>query len=283
MANADVNSNRLLFAVLDADGWKDDIPRLVTGALQRQDRGHWSTTVANLWGSLAIERFSKKFEKDPVTGTTRAGFDGTTSAKSLDWQAAPSGGVLALDWPKPQPLVAGTKPVDASLTVAHSGGGKPWLTFTSKAAIPLKTPISTGYRITKTMTPTEEKVKGQVSRGDVWKIHVDVDAQADGTWVVISDPVPTGATILGSGLGRDSSIATADNQESGHAWLAYQERSFEAYRAYYRYVPKGTFSIEYSVRINNPGRFAMPATHVEAMYAPEIFGEVPNAALSVAP
>ena len=41
--------------------------------------------------------------------------------------------------------------------------------------------------------------------------------------------------------------------------------------------------IEYTVRLNNPGRFALPPTRVEAMYAPETFGELPNAAVEVAP
>ena len=35
------------------------------------------------------------------------------------------------------------------------------------------------------------------------------------TWVVVSDPVPGGATILGGGLGRDSQIATRGEQRSG--------------------------------------------------------------------
>ena len=52
---------------------------------------------------------------------------------------------------------------------------------------------------------------------------------------------------------------------------------WEAFRAYYRYLPKGSFSVEYTVRLNNPGTFGLPATHVEAMYAPEMFGEAPNA------
>ncbi|HMV22530.1 MAG TPA: hypothetical protein PKE50_14755, partial [Rhodocyclaceae bacterium] len=59
-------------------------------------------------------------------------------------------------------------------------------------------------------------------------------------------------------------------------WPAYVERTFSAYRAYYARVPKGSFSVEYTLRLNNAGDFALPATRVEAMYAPEVFGEVPN-------
>jgi len=157
------------------------------------------------------------------------------------------------------------------------------VTFTSKAAVPLQAPFSAGYRINKTVTPVQQKLKGVYSRGDVLRVRVEVDVQADATWVVVNDPVPGGATILGSGLGGDSIMDTASEQTDDSAWLAYQERTFEAFRAYYRYLPKGKFHIEYTVRLNNPGTFGLPPTRVEAMYAPEMFGEWPNAAVVVKP
>jgi hypothetical protein len=39
--------------------------------------------------------------------------------------------------------------------------------------------------------------------------------------------------------------------------------------------------MEYTVRLNNVGDFALPPTRVEAMYAPEMFGEAPNARVKV--
>ncbi|MCF8150667.1 MAG: hypothetical protein K9J80_07980, partial [Sulfuritalea sp.] len=59
-------------------------------------------------------------------------------------------------------------------------------------------------------------------------------------------------------------------------WPTYVERTFANFRAYYEVVPQGRFSIDYTVRINNTGEFALPPTRVEAMYAPDVFGEVPN-------
>ena len=103
------------------------------------------------------------------------------------------------------------------------------------------------------------------------------------TWVVVSDPVPGGATILGSGLGRDSAIATRTERQAGSAWSAFEERGFEAFRSYFEFMPRGKHVIEYTVRLNNPGRFGLPPSRVEAMYAPESFGESPNAALEVSP
>lgn len=281
MVNGDVNSTRILLAVMDRPGWKDDMPRLVTGTLQRQQHGHWSTTTSNAWGSVAMEAFSKRFEREPVQGTSKAGFEPGGAAQSLDWAKSPTGQTLAMGWPAG--FGVGGNKADTTLRVTHEGSGKPWLTFTSKAAVPITTPFSSGYRITKTVTPVEQKVPGQWSRGDVMRVRVDVDAQADMTWVVVNDPVPTGASMLGTGLGRDEQINRSGERQDGRVWLAYEERSFEAFRAYYRYVPKGQFTVEYTVRLNNPGTFGLPATRVEAMYSPEMFGESPNPTVSVKP
>jgi hypothetical protein len=281
MANGDVNSVRMVLGVLDKPAWKNDMPRLVTGTLQRHQFGSWSTTVANAWGTVAIEAFSRRFEKDPVSGNSRVAFEPGGNAQTLEWARHPEGGTLALGWP--QGFGVGGNKADTNVKVTHEGTGKPWVTFTSKAAVPVRAPFGSGYRITKTVTPVEQKVKGQYSRGDVLRVHLDIDVQADATWVVLNDPVPGGATILGNGLGRDSLIDARSEKDDDRGWLAYQERSFEAFRAYYRYLPKGSFSVEYTVRLNNPGTFGLPQTRVEAMYAPEMFGESPNAAVVVKP
>jgi uncharacterized protein YfaS (alpha-2-macroglobulin family) len=283
MANGDVNSVRLVLAVLARPGWQDDVPRIVTGTLQRQQAGRWSTTVANAWGSVAMEAFSKRFETVPVRGTTKAAFDAAAAAAAFDWSRNPAGGSLPLGWPAGLGAKGG-KP-EAVLAIDHDGGGKPWVTLSARAAVPVTAPFGSGYRIAKTLTPVTQKVAGKWSRGDVVRVHLDIDVQADATWVVVNDPIPGGAALLGSGLGQGGGeqIATGSEKTDERGWLAYQERSFEAFRAYYRYLPKGAFAIEYTLRLNNPGRFNVPQTHVEAMYAPEMFGEAPNPAWTVEP
>jgi len=94
MISGDVNANRALLAFLDADQWREDMPRLTRGALGRQHRGRWNTTVANAWGVLAMEKFSAKFESGPVTGQTQARLNEQRGA--LDWGRQAQGGVLEL-------------------------------------------------------------------------------------------------------------------------------------------------------------------------------------------
>lgn len=300
MVNGDVNTARLMLAVMDDAAWKDDMGRLANGFIARQQQGAWHTTTANLWGGLALDRFSAKFEATPVAGITKAALAAATASvdwrkveriKTTDASGAPNqatffgapaspgnlrGNSMFLPW-------AGTG--KDTLTVTHQGTGKPWLTLQSLAAVPLKAPFNAGYQIKKTITPVEQANKslpmGLYTRGDVIRISLEVNASTDMTWVVISDPVPGGATILGSGLGRDSQIATSGEKKTGSGWPAYEERSFEAFRSYYEYLPKGVVKMEYTVRLNNVGDFALPPSRVEAMYAPEMFGEVPNARIKV--
>jgi uncharacterized protein YfaS (alpha-2-macroglobulin family) len=269
MSSADVNANRLLLAMLDNPAWQDDMGRLARGTLGRQRHGRWDTTVANAWGTLAMDKFSAKFERDKVTGTASATL--APASKSVNFGADAIGGAVSLPWPRRS----------GELQLQHAGTGKPWVTVQTSAALPLKAPLSSGYKIAKTITPVEQKVKGAWSRGDVYRVHLDLEAQSDMTWVVVDDPIPASATVLGSGLGRDSQLLDSGNKRSGWTWPVFEERTFEGFHAFYEFVPKGKWSLEYTVRLNNPGQFNLPPTRVEAMYSPEMFGEAPNAPLGV--
>ena len=298
MAGADVNAARLLLTVMDDAAWQDDLPRLVAGFIARQQGGTWRTTTANLWGSLALQQFSRQHEAEPVAGVTTARLG--QASEQIDWRnvqrlkagepsqngrffGAPAepgqltGNTLMLPWPD----------APATLAVTHQGSGKPWLTLQSLATVELQAPFAAGYQIRKTITPTQQADKtlpaGQYTRGDILRVRLEVTASADMTWVAITDPIPAGATILGSGLGRDSIIATQGEQREGVGWPAFEERSFESFRSYYRYLPKGTTRMDYTVRLNNAGHFQLPPSRVEALYAPEMFGEAPNAAVTVQP
>jgi uncharacterized protein YfaS (alpha-2-macroglobulin family) len=271
MISADVNANRLLLAVLDRPEWRDDVPRVVRGALGRQQFGHWNTTVANAWGVLAMEKFSAKFEATEITGATSTHFGATE--RITEWPRPESATQISLPW----------QSAPATLSVNHAGSGAPWAIVRATAALPLDKPLSSGFKVTRSVLPVEQHQSGVWSRGDVARVHLELEAQSDMSWVVVDDPIPAGATILGSGLGGQSDLLRRDDHRSGWAWLAFEERRFEGFRAYYRFVPKGHWTIEYTVRLNNPGLFLLPATRTEAMYAPEMFGELPNATLAVKP
>jgi uncharacterized protein YfaS (alpha-2-macroglobulin family) len=269
MISADSNANRMLLAILDRPEWRADVPRLVRGTLARQRRGHWNTTVANAWGALAMEKFSAAFESVPVTGTTAVRYGPDT--RSVAWTPASNSNDLSLPWQEGP----------GQIVVTHTGTGAPWALLRATAALPLDKPLSTGFKIKRVMTPVEQQQPGRWTRGDVMRVRLELEAESDMSWVVVDDPVPAGSSILGSGLGGQSKLLVRDAHQDRRAWAAFEERRYDAFRAYYRFVPKGTWTVEYTVRLNNPGTFLEPATRVEAMYAPEMLGELPNAALTV--
>jgi hypothetical protein len=269
MISEDSNANRMLLAILDQPDWRADVPRLVRGALGRQRFGHWNTTVANAWGVLAVEKFSSQCESVPVTGATQVQYGATLRTEA--WPLSGATAQLSLPWQ------SGPK----DLAVKQAGNGAPWVTVRATAALPLREPISTGFRIVRSLAPVQQRQPGVWTRGDVVRVHLQIEGQSDMSWVVIDDPIPAGASILGSGLGGQSALLQRGEQASGVAWLAFEERRFDAYRAYYRFVPKGQWSIDYTVRLNDPGTFQLPPTRVEAMYAPEMFGELPIAPFTI--
>ena len=271
MVSNDLNAVRVILSLLHAEKWREDIPRMVLGALGRQIRGTWDLTLANAWGVLAMEKFSKAFEAIPITGATHSTL--SRQSETTDWNASPKGKATQFSWPAKR----------EELSISHQGTGKPWLTIQSLAAIPLKEPLSSGYKINKTIFPIEQKTSNQWSRGDIVRVRLEMEAQADRTWVVVNDPIPAGSTILGSGLGRDSQLLTKEEERKGWVWSAYEERSFEAFRAYYEYVPKGKWTVEYTLRLNQSGVFQLPTTRAEALYFPEMFGEIPNKTVEVRP
>ena len=289
MVSSNVNAFRLIEAVIDDPAWANDLPALVQGAMLRQQRGHWQTTTANTWASIALEKFGRKFERDAVSGKSLAQL-GQGEPQSRTWPAPSQNGqaplTLLVPWSSSVPssmlkqpqLKTTSETSSETLNIKHTGSGKPWAAVQLLAAVPVNENIAHGLRVTREVSPVQESSPGQVTRGDVWRVRLKVQSDQALSWVVLSDPIPAGARILGDGDGRDSKIAATGGGggSGGDAWLAYIERTFSVFRAYYTQVPRGEFSISYTLRLNNAGEFVLPPTRVEAMYAPEIFGAAPN-------
>jgi uncharacterized protein YfaS (alpha-2-macroglobulin family) len=268
MVSPDLNAARALAVLQSIPEMQADLPRMARGLMARQKQGHWDLTTANAWARIALDRFSAQFEHAPVSGRTVVELADTS--RSLNWPNPPD---VELPWP----AAAG------DLRLTQQGTGKPWVTVSSRAAVPLKAALDAGYTISQHVAPLQQATPGKWTRGDLVRVTLTVDAQTDMSWVVVDAPVPGGATVLGSGLAGESTLMARDNRSAGAAWLAFEERPFDRYRAYYAWVPKGRFTLDYTLRLNQAGSFRLPPTRVEAMYQPEQFGEIPNADWVVMP
>ncbi|AGH49604.1 alpha-2-macroglobulin domain-containing protein [Sphingomonas sp. MM-1] len=269
MTSGDEMAIRALMAILGRPGWQEDGPRMMVGVALRQKRGHWDTTPANAWGALAAKRFAALYPAEAVAGTTTATLGSTTRSQS---------------WPRPTdaPLLRLPLPAArAPLLLAQNGGGGPWAQVALTAAVPLRQPLFAGYRIERQVSVIQQRVKGRFTRGDVLRIRISVDATAERNWVVVSDPIPAGATIVGNLGGQSQQLADQASDGEG-VQPSYVGRGLDAWRGYFEWVPRGRFTVEYAVRLNGAGTFQLPPTRVEAMYSPDIHAALPNQPVTVA-
>ena len=271
MSNRATVTAKLLVAVMNSKAWEKDVPVLLTGLLGQQQRGTWSTTTANVWGTLAVRAFSASFEKTPVKGTLSMSLQSAgaaTTGADQQWEGLlPTQKILA-PWKNSDPQ---------QLSLSLQGSGRVWASMAAQAAVPVSKPIYAGYTLNRHIVPVSQAVNGKWSVGDIYRVQLDITAKTAMNWVVLSDPVPAGATVLGGGLGRDSTVATRGEKQDGDGMRpSFAERKSELYRAYYAWLPAGKTSLEYTVRLNTPGRYSLPATRIQAMYAPQVYGELPN-------
>jgi hypothetical protein len=257
--------------------WGGELGRMARGMLARMQNGVWDSTMANAWGSVSFRRFRDLFESEPVKGTTTI----TTQDKkeAIDWQAVPLVHNKFLPWPK------GAHEKASAMSLGHVGSGKPWIHFQTLSAIPLKSPLDHGYLIKKTLRPVTQKTPNLWSVGDVIDVQLQVTSQADQNWVVIRDPIPAGSSHLGTGLDGSSDILDRSSRGAPNSdWPSvFDEKKLDAFLSYAAELPKGTYTVNYRIRLNTAGTFKLGATRVEAMYAREMFGEAPYEDIVVSP
>ncbi|MFO1285163.1 MAG: hypothetical protein U1F49_00580 [Rubrivivax sp.] len=189
-------------------------PRIVNGALARQKGGAWRTTTANLWACSALQRFGKAFESEAVGGRSVVELGNT--ARTVDWAGAgihrrSSGGSGAGTGAPPALLLpAGTARAARRAARRH----RPAVAQRcSRSPPPLKQPLFAGYRIAHRLRSSAGARRFQPRRHRARAL--EIEALADMAWVVVSDLLFAGASHLGTGLARDSAIATQGERREG--------------------------------------------------------------------
>ena len=268
MSSGDEASIKALLVTLGRPGWQDEAAKMMVGVALRQSRGHWDTTIANAWGAVAVRRFARLYPAQAIAGTTTLQLGAASVSRT--WPLATEARSVGL------PLPAAATP----LLLRQSGGSGPWAMVSVRAAVPLTAPLFAGYRATRTVTPVQVRKAGQLTRGDVLRVTITVDATAERNWVVVNDPIPAGATIIGD-LANQSQMLGEGGASAG-VQPSYVERGNDSWRGFFAWVPRGRFTVSYAVRLNGAGRFSLPPTRVEAMYSPSVRAQVPNAPVVVA-
>lgn len=264
------NQARLLLTVAELPHWQDRIPGLMHGLLSQQRLGRWGTTTENSWALLALERID---QNDPISGQVSVQREAQAS-QDIHWNVSASTKTsVSQSWPWEQ---------NAPVTVNNQSDGALWVQLQAQAAVPVTEERAEGYRIQREVVPVQQAQAGQWQVGDVYRVNLTIEAEYAGNWTVINDATPAGASVLGSGLGRDAVLVpetTSGNRTE--VTPSYIERLHSGYRAYIDYLPEGRSTLSYMVRLNTAGHFVLAPTEVESLYDASVQAQLPVEAITV--
>jgi hypothetical protein len=284
---------------LTEPSWQNDVGRIARGLTARMRQGHWDSTISNTFATIYFKRFSTLFEKDPVSGSLEISTAGsaTNNNASLVWPAEtiqstkstkpakkptslkPTTINWSASWTKLGLSSQSAKKQNVSINLNQQGTGNPWIRVESSGVLPLKSALDMGYLIARKVSPVSQATPNVWRVGDIAEIELIIKSQADQPWVVIRDPIPAGASHLGGDTDGESDLldkqASPNSTNVSNWWAEYTERSNTFLTSYASYVYKGSYRMSYRIRLNTAGVFILPHSRVEAMYNPEMFGELP--------
>lgn len=264
---------------LDNDASLAELPaRLVRAITQaRGGRDHWENTQENVFCTSALEAYARRYESATPNFVMRAALDAQPlgEAKFSTVRDAPV--TLA------HPIVAADIGVKRELTITQEGQGRGY--FAARVAYverdaDAKT-VNAGLQIRRRYAvkrngawqPLESPMR--IARGELVRVELSLSTPSARSFLVVDDPVPGGLEPVNPDLATASGLAAEEAVPPGSADpypFYHRELRFEAARWFADQVEAGTYRLYWIGQAVATGEFAVPATHAEAMYDPDIFG-----------
>jgi uncharacterized protein YfaS (alpha-2-macroglobulin family) len=251
----------------------------------RDGRTHWSNTQENLYCAQALIAYSEAYENQTV---------------DLQVQAALGEQLLGKVELKPatSPLLSAEikAPGLQQVRVEATGQGRGYVSTRVQYVEPQDGPaVSAGLSVRRSYAvqrdgqwqalQADANGELQLRQGEVMRVDLDVDVPASMTYVAVDDPVPGGIEPLNPDLATTAGIdETALNEGTAYPWPFYhRELRFDAVRHYADYVGQGNYRLSWFGQAVAAGTFAVPRSHVEQMYDPDVYGNGTAARLRVLP
>jgi uncharacterized protein YfaS (alpha-2-macroglobulin family) len=277
----------LLQALLESNafaGERADLPaRIVRWLMDQQRSGRWSNTQENAYVVNALATYYRRIESEEphfraeISATAQRILSHTFAGRSLKTErvqqsldAFDSGKELVLRFVK-----EGRGLLYAGVRMSYYPRGAAF-------------PADQGLAITKTVEPLAAHT-GVPSRtfrsGTIVRVTLRVLTPQQRNFVVLEDPLPAGFQIINTSLQTESSELSdmSSQQERGEWWGSFDHRELHDDRVllFADQLAAGVHTFTYLARAITPGTFQMPATYVEMMYEPEVFGRTGSATIEV--
>jgi uncharacterized protein YfaS (alpha-2-macroglobulin family) len=253
---------------------------------ERRDTGAWRNTQENAWGLRAFNAFYKRYEATPPAFTASLSLLGAGGEQPL-WQQPFQGRSLeTLTKTLPFSQVFG-QAQEARLRFARQGQGRLYYGMTMQY-VPrsFDQPASEGFEVQRQLHDLDSgaKADGPLLAGRRYRVDLTVKTRQDRTFVALVDALPGGLEVVNTDFANESQGQAARAPE--HGWydsFMHSEAYDDRMEVYANFLAAGEHHWSYVVQATTPGRFARPATWVDQMYEPEVFGRSASQVVEVLP
>jgi hypothetical protein len=160
------------------------------------------------------------------------------------------------------------------------GTGRLYYTLRMQYALKEKPyPFDGGFYVWKEIVSLQDKPVRKYRRGEVYKVVLHVVTPETRLFAVVDDPLPAGFVPVQTSFATESHDITqryraSQQDQLGHWWGSFDHQEYYDDRVLFfaQQLFPGEHTRIYFVRAASEGKFLLPQTKVEEMYAPEVFG-----------
>jgi uncharacterized protein YfaS (alpha-2-macroglobulin family) len=281
----------VLDALLTQTPGSDLVPKVVAGLLGNRTRGRWDNVQENAFILLALHRYFTTFESAPPDFIARAWL-GDLYVSEAEFRGRTTARARTVV-PMTEVIQAGS----SQIVVGHEGIGRLYYRLGLRYAPDdlVLDPRDEGFVVDRVYEAVDDP--GDVTRDadGTWRIRAGADvrvrvtmvADARRTHVALIDPLPAGLEPINPSLAVSQTIPPPDADEQGStwsgwwSWFEHQNLRDDRAEAFASLLPGGTYEYDYVARATTPGRFVVPPSRAEEIYAPEVFGRSASAVVVV--
>jgi hypothetical protein len=276
--NTDTRTTAILLNVLQLQ--RPDsaiIPNVVRWLMSARGADAWETSQETSWALMAIARYIA------VSGDT-----GLTAQVAVDAATVKvDGEALSLTSVEDAAVASVPAPTDApsNIDIANTGANTLYYTAQLDLTLPASNygALNEGIIVERRYTVGEGaalRTETSAAVGETVTVRLTIIAPNDLHYVVVEDPVPSGAEAVNPDLATSQQIGTrpefdrADPLTQGWGWWWFSSIQFRDEKVVLNatFLPAGVYEFVYTLRPGLPGTYqVLPATAREA-YFPEVFG-----------
>jgi hypothetical protein len=279
--DSDLRTNALLVMVLEKTRPNDPLlPKLVAAMMADRRDGHWGNTQDNAFAILALARHFVRTESATASTNVKVLLDGEPLAEMRF-----EGGNFvprSVTIPMAKAVLAQGKtlaivrdstegPLYWSMRLDYAPGEVPRLAIDNGLRLDRRYVIAAG--------PRAGQPAVEVDAGELIRVELMLEAEADQRYVAVDDPLPAGLEPVMLSFATTGSDLS-DPSDPSHSYDRWQPKVFghteqrdDRVHLFADWLPSGTHTHAYLVRATAKGSFTAPAARAHAMYSPEVFGQ----------